>query len=189
MAGAVAFACPAARTAQGPVLVVGDSLAVGMRPFLGPLLGDREVAWDARAGRTTPQGLQALRADLRMVMPQTVVVSLGTNDGPDPRRFADRIRRVLRELPARACVVWPAIIRAPRKGAYDGLDRVLRRQAEGDPRFVVPGWDLVVLRGNVRLPDGVHPDDFGFLYRSRMIANAIRVGCPEARRTVFAARR
>lgn len=177
VAGVVAFACPAARAEHGPVLVVGDSLAVGMRPFLVPMLGDREVTWNARTGRTTPQGLQVLRATLPQVTPATVVVSLGTNDGSDPRRFADRIRRVLRALPAQACVIWPTIIRPPRKGPYAALDRVLRVQARLDPRFVAPSWDYAVLRGNVRLPDGVHPDDFGFLYRSRMIARAIRVGC------------
>ena len=177
VAGAVAFACPAARGANSPVLVVGDSLAVGMRPFLIPMLGDREVAWNARSGRTTPQGLQVLRATLAQVRPTTVVISLGTNDGPDPQRFADRIRRVLLALPPGTCVVWPAIIRAPRKGPYAALDRVLREQARRDPRFVVPSWDYAVLRGNVRLPDGVHPDEFGFLYRSRMIARAIRAGC------------
>ena len=69
VAGVVAFACPAARAAQGPVLVVGDSLAVGMRPFLIPMLGDREVAWNARTGRTTPEGLQALRATLPQLTP------------------------------------------------------------------------------------------------------------------------
>jgi hypothetical protein len=168
-----------ARAAPGPVLVVGDSLAVGMRPFLVPLLGDREIAWNARTGRTTPQGLQVLHALLGQVTPTTVVISLGTNDGPDPRRFADRIRRVLFALPPRACVVWPTIIRPPRKGRYDGLDRVLRRQARRDPRFVAPSWDYAVLRGEVRLPDEVHPDQFGFLYRSRMIAWAIRVGCDD----------
>jgi GDSL-like lipase/acylhydrolase family protein len=159
------------------VLVLGDSLAVGMRPCLGPPLGDREVVWDARTGRTTPQGLQSLRADPLRVLPTTVVVSLGTNDGPDPARFADRIRRVLLALPPGACVVWPAIVRAPRKGPYDGLDRVLRRAARRLLRFVVPAWDVAVLRGEVRLPDGVHPDQFGLLHRSRMIANAIRTGC------------
>lgn len=177
VAGVVAFACPAARAAQGPVLVLGDSLAVGMRPFLIPMLGGGEVAWNARTGRTTPQGLQVLRATLPQVRPTTVVVSLGTNDGSDPRRFADRIRRVLRALPPRACVIWPTIIRPPRKGPYAALDRVLREQARRDPRFVAPSWDYAVLRGSVRLPDGVHPDQFGFLYRSRMIAGAIRARC------------
>jgi lysophospholipase L1-like esterase len=175
----VACACPVARAVQGPVLVVGDSLAVGMRPFLVPMLGDREVTWNARTGRTTPQGLQVLHATLPQVTPAIVVISLGTNDGPDPNRFADRIHRVLRALPPRACVVWPTIIRPPRKGPYAALDRVLRDQALRDPRFVVPSWDYAVLRGNVRLPDGVHPDQFGFLYRSRMIARAIRVGCDD----------
>jgi GDSL-like lipase/acylhydrolase family protein len=179
VAGLVAFACPAARAAQGPVLVVGDSLAVGMRPFLVPLLGDREVTWNARTGRTTPQGLQVLHATLPQVAPATVVISLGTNDGPDPDRFADRIHRVLSALPPSACVVWPTIIRPPRKGPYAALDRVLRARARRDPRFVVPSWDYAVLRGSVRLPDGVHPDDFGFLYRSRMIARAIRTGCDD----------
>jgi lysophospholipase L1-like esterase len=179
VAGVVAFACPAARAAQGPVLVVGDSLAVGMRPFLVPMLGDREVTWNARTGRTTPQGLEVFRATVPQVTPTTVVVSLGTNDGADPDRFADRIHRVLLTLPAGACVVWPTIIRPPRKGPYAALDRVLRGRARRDPRFVVPSWDYAVLRGNVRLPDGVHPDDFGFLYRSRMIARAIRMGCDD----------
>lgn len=166
-------------TAPGPpqVLVVGDSLAVGIQPFLGELLAYRQITWDARSGRTTPQGLLSLRADLQRVTPQTVVVSLGTNDGSDPGRFANRLRRVLSAIPAGACVVWPAITRPPRKGAYHALDRVLRREARRNPRLNIPGWDHAVARGSVVLPDGVHPDDAGFRYRSRMIAAAVVVGC------------
>ena len=173
----LAAAAPAARAADRSVLVVGDSLAVGMRPFLVPLLGDRVVAWNARSGRTTPQGMQVLRATLPTVTPQVVVISLGTNDGPDPARFADRIRRILVTLPPGACVVWPSIIRPPRKGPYAGLDRVLRRQARRDPDFHVPAWDHAVLRGEVRLPDHVHPDEFGFLFRSRMVVRTIHQRC------------
>jgi hypothetical protein len=177
VAGAIALVCPTARAAQGPVLVLGDSLAVGMRPFLGSMLPDREVVWDARTGRTTPQGLVRLRADLPQVTPTTVVVSLGTNDGSDPGRFASRMRRLLLALPATACIVWPAIYRPPRKGPYEALNRVLRRQARRDPRFVVPRWDVAVLRGEVRLPDGLHPDEFGFRHRSRIVASAIDHHC------------
>jgi lysophospholipase L1-like esterase len=168
---------PAGPGTAPTVLVVGDSLAVGTEPFLGQLLGRRDVRWDARSGRTTPQGLLALRADLRDLMPQTVVVSLGTNDGSSPGRFASRARRLLRTVPSVACVVWPAIIRPPRKGAYHGLNRVLRDLARRDQRLTVPAWDRAVSRGSVVLPDGVHPDPTGFQYRSRMIAAAVNRGC------------
>lgn len=168
---------PALQVAPPTVLVVGDSLAVGTEPFLDQLLDHRQLIWDARSGRTTPQGLLALRADLRNLTPRTVVVSLGTNDGSSPQRFASRARRLLQTVPPTACVVWPAIIRPPRKGAYHGLNRVLRDLAHHDHHLTVPAWDHAVTRGNVVLPDGVHPDPQGFQYRSRMIAAAVDHGC------------
>ena len=55
----------AAPAAADQVLVVGDSLAVGMRPHLDGLLGGRPTAWSVRSGITTPQGMQRLRRQLR----------------------------------------------------------------------------------------------------------------------------
>jgi len=163
-----------------PVLVVGDSLAVGMRPYLDGQLGSSEVVWDARSGRTTPEGLVHLRARLREVTPQTVVISLGTNDGTDPHRFAGRIQRALEAIPAGACIVWTDINRPPRKGRYRGLNRVLEQAAAHDPRMVLVHWDRAVLHGSVSLPDSLHPDAAGFKYRSLMVAGAIARGCTAA---------
>jgi lysophospholipase L1-like esterase len=175
------LAVPAAQAAMpSPVLVVGDSLAVGMKPYLGTVLGSSEVVWDARSGRTTREGLVRLRARLHEVTPQTVVISLGTNDGPDPARFASRIQRALDAIPAGACVVWADINRPPRKGRYHGLNRVLEAAAEQDPRMVLVHWDRAVLHGSVSLPDGLHPDAAGFQYRSLMVAGAIARGCTAA---------
>jgi lysophospholipase L1-like esterase len=176
------IAVPAAAQAAmpSPVLVVGDSLAVGMRPFLGAMLEPGEVVWDARSGRTTPEGLVRLRARLREVTPQTVVISLGTNDGPDPARFAGRIQRALQAIPISACIVWADINRPPRKGGYHALNHVLEQAAANDPRVVLVHWDRAVLRGTVALPDGLHPDAPGFRYRSLMIAGAVARGCTAA---------
>jgi lysophospholipase L1-like esterase len=176
------IAVPAAAQAAmpSPVLVVGDSLAVGMRPYLGAMLGPSEVVWDARSGRTTPEGLVRLRAGLREVTPQTVVISLGTNDGPDPARFASRIQRALEAIPISACIVWADINRPPRKGRYHELNRVLEQAAAQDPRVVLVHWDRAVLRRSVALPDGLHPDAPGFRYRSLMIAGAVARGCTAA---------
>lgn len=161
-----------------PILVVGDSLAVGLEPDLGAMLAPSAIVWDARSGRTTPQGLVRLRARLREVTPRTVVISLGTNDGSDPRRFASRIRRVLRAIPRADCVVWLDINRPPRKGRYAALNQVLYAAAASDPRLVIVHWDRAVRRGDVALPDGLHPGPAGFRYRSRLIAGAVVRGCP-----------
>jgi lysophospholipase L1-like esterase len=163
--------------APSPILVVGDSLAVGLEPHLGAMLQPSAVVWDARSGRTTPQGLVRLRARLREVAPRTVVISLGTNDGPDPRRFASRIHRALQAIPATDCVVWLDINRPPRKGRYEALNRVLYEAARTDRRLVVVHWDRAVRQGKVALPDGLHPDEAGFRYRSRLIAAAMARGC------------
>ncbi len=162
------------------VLIVGDSLAVGMRPFLDEMIPDRQVTFDVRAGWTTPQGMEALRLDLTQYAPQTVVISLGTNDGSDAHLFGDRIRRTLRGLPPYACVVWPAIIRPKRKGAYEGLNKELRKAALRDRRLTVINWDRMVTKGTVALRDGIHPTPDGYRFRAHVTAAAVLRGCAAA---------
>ena len=159
------------------VLVVGDSLAVGTLPYLGPMLGGRNIVSAAKNGITTPQGMGMVRRELRLVTPKTVVISLGTNDGSDAQCFADRVRRTMSLLPENACVVWSTIIRPRRKGDYRGLNRVLHQAKRRDPRIVVVDWEHAVTGGAVYLPDGLHADAAGYRYRSAMIADAIELGC------------
>jgi GDSL-like Lipase/Acylhydrolase family len=172
---ALASASPAGEAST--VLVVGDSLATGLEPSLPALVAPRTLVWDADAGRTTPEGLLRLRAELRSVTPRAVLISLGTNDGPRPGRFRDRVRRALRAIPTGVCVVWADLHRPARKGPYRRLNAVLRGEARRDPRLVVVRWSRAVDSGRVTLPDGIHPDGPGFAYRSRMYARALLNGC------------
>ena len=172
------LACAAPAVAgDSDVLVVGDSLAVGTMPYLGPMLGGRNIFSAAKNGITTPQGMKLVRQELRLVTPKTVVISLGSNDGSNPQRFADRVRRTMSMLPENACVIWATIIRPKRKGAYRGLNRVLHQAKRRDPRIVVVDWEHAVTGGAVYLPDGLHADEAGYRYRSAMIAAAIDEGC------------
>lgn len=163
--------------ASADVLVVGDSLAVGLRPSLGQLLAGSRIAWDVKSGRTTPQGLVALRSALKTVKPRTVIVSLGTNDGPDGGRFADRIDRALAAIGPGACVVWPDIYRPARKGPFAALNTTLSLEAARVKRLHLVGWSRAVARQAVTLPDGLHPDAAGFAYRARLIADAVQAHC------------
>jgi lysophospholipase L1-like esterase len=159
------------------VLVVGDSMAVGTQPFLPEVLADRTIVFDVRNGITTPQGMRLLRMSLRTVTPKTAVFQLGTNDGGDPQRFADRVRRTLALLPRDTCAVWSTIIRPRRKGDYRGINRVLHKLKRREPRLVVVDWEHAVSGGAVVLPDGLHADPDGYRYYSAMIADAVQVGC------------
>lgn len=170
--------------ATSEALVLGDSLAVGMRSALGPRLAGRPASYSVRSGITTPQGITRLQRALTRTTPDVVVVSLGTNDGSDPFRFAIRMDRVLELVPRRACVVWPAIHRAPRKGAFRALNRVLRAKAREDDRLHVVGWDRMVDSGRVRLPDGVHPDAAGYRARAQAVSRAARSACPAPLRQI-----
>jgi lysophospholipase L1-like esterase len=172
-----AGAASPAGAAENDVLVVGDSLAVGTMPYLAPMLGGRNIVAAAKNGITTPEGMKLVRQELRVVTPKTVIISLGTNDGADPHRFADRVRRTMALLPENACVVWATIIRPKRKGAYRGLNRVLYQAKHRDPRIVVINWEHAVNVGAVYLPDGLHADAAGYRYRSAMISDAIELGC------------
>ena len=168
---------PPARAGDSDVLVIGDSLAVATLPYLGPLLGERNVVAAVRNGITTPQGMRLLRMNLRTVTPKIVVFGLGTNDGSSAKRFANRLRRTMKLLPADACAVWSTIIRPRRKGAYRGLNRVLHQAKRRDPRIVVVDWEHAVTGGAVHLPDGLHADEDGYRRRSEMIAGAIETRC------------
>lgn len=175
-----AITAPALAYGPTPTIVVGDSLAVGTKPYLGGLLSGWPLAWDAVSGRTTPQGMRALRGELRHVQPGAVVISLGSNDGPSGLRFSDRIRRIRKAIPANACIIWPTIVRPPRKGDETQLNRSLRAAAKLDDRFVLVDWIGAVGSGRVVLPDGLHPDPAGYQERSRMISAALAAGCPAA---------
>jgi hypothetical protein len=173
MAGGAGADAPPPR----PVLVVGDSLAVGLQPTLGTLVAPRPVVWDVHAGRTTPEGLVRLRAELRNITPAAVLISLGTNDGPHADRFRNRIERALRAIPSGVCVVWADIRRPPRKGPYRPLNAVLADEAHRDHRLVVVHWSRAVHAHRVHLRDGIHPDTAGFDYRSRLFAAALVHSC------------
>jgi hypothetical protein len=178
---ALVFAC-ALTAASAPaagephrdtLLVVGDSLAKGLEPYLGRLVAPRSIIWDVSAGRTTPEGLVRLRAQLRVARPRAILVSLGTNDGPHADRFRDRIRRALHAIPPHVCVVWADLDRPPRKGPYRPLNAELARAARHDRRLVVVHWHHAVASHRVRLPDQIHPDPAGFDYRSHQYARAL----------------
>ena len=169
-AGSAADAAPPAKRA----LVVGDSLAVGTKPYLTRALGSWRVGHSVSISKHAPQGVNELR---RRGLARIIVASLGTNDDPGAvGSFEHSVRKALRVAGKRRCIVWPNIVRPPVGGrSYAGYNNVLRRLDEGRFNLRVVNWTRMVARNRHWLADdGVHVNATGYTARARAIARAAR---------------
>ena len=166
------------------LLVVGDSLAVGTRPYVHRHLHGWHVRQRTSISMHAPEGPRIMRRFHRRLQ-RVVFVSLGTND--DPRAvgaFAHQVRRALRVAGPRRCVVWSTIKRPPVDGAsYRRLNRVLARLGRKRKRLVVFRWAHLAHRHPEWFgSDGVHPNAHGYKVRARRMAPDIRTCRRIARR-------
>jgi hypothetical protein len=125
----------------------------------------------AAVNRTSSQGLAVLRA-VAMV-PGTLVVQLGTNDG-DVARFRRNVRSIVaiaRHDSAR--VLWVNIARPVLDGTtHAQLNDVLTTEAASHDNLQIVDWNAAVAAGRVQLSDGVHPTPAGYTARAQLIADA-----------------
>jgi hypothetical protein len=163
------------------VVLVGDSLALGMAPALQGLLPGRPVLVDARVGRALDEGMQVL-AGARPPHGQ-LAFSLFTNDDPIRiERLDAAVRASVAALGSRGCAVWATIVR-PRVGgrSYGAVNARLRALVT-DPalggRLAIADWARAV--GHHRrawlAKDGVHATAAGYLARAELYAGALS-GC------------
>ena len=161
-------------SAAGPVLVVGDSLSVGIEPYLPQELGDRPLTIDAKTGRPSSSGVEVLRS---LISPEheVVVFDLGTNDDPAlPEALAADLEDA-RALAADRCLVIATINRPPLNGVSDqGLNLAVDRFAAGTPGVQVVDWrGAVAANPGLLAADGVHALPEGYALRARLFAQAI----------------
>jgi lysophospholipase L1-like esterase len=158
------------------VFVVGDSLAVGTRPYLGRALGGWRVRTSASISKQAPEGAAELLRRRRH-LPPVVVASLGTNGDPHAvASFEGSVRKALRAVGKHGCLVWPNIVRPAVGGAtYAGYNRVLAHlEARRDNLRVVDWVSIATHNRGWFGPDGVHPNATGYIVRARAIARQVR---------------
>jgi lysophospholipase L1-like esterase len=176
----VAVAAGASPAAYGSVakrvLVIGDSLAVGTKPYLGRDLGGWRTQTSASISENAVHGAEEL-AHRRHHLPPVVVASLGTNDDPHGiSSFEHAVSTALGAVGKHGCVVWPNIVRPAVGGAtYTGFNRVLARAAAKHDNLRVVDWVAMVAHNRAWIgDDGVHPDATGYMARARAIAHQVR---------------
>src|SRR5215208_5194860 len=117
LALAVLAAPASAQALSRRLLVNGDSLAVGTKPYLPQELRRWKVTQSASVSRHAFEGADVMRGYGRS-LPRVIHVSLGTNDDPNQvDGFRAAIREVMDVAGPHRCVVWTNIVRPPVAGA------------------------------------------------------------------------
>jgi hypothetical protein len=160
-------------TTKGSATLVGDSLNVGIEPYLGDALPGWRVDAHDQVGRATREGVDELRARRGSLAP-VVVVSLGTND---PEGSEDEFRALVDEAigvvgPGR-CLVWSTIVRDGEE--RKGFDDVLRDASDAHPNLHLVEWaSMVADDSSLLAADRVHGTAQGYARRAEETARAIR---------------
>jgi lysophospholipase L1-like esterase len=163
---------PGSRT----LLVVGDSLTVGTRPYLHHWLGRWHIRTIVSISKQVTEGPPTLRAFGRR-LPRVIFVNLGTNG--DPRAvslFRHEIRRTMRIAGPRRCVVWSSIVRPPVAGrSYHDRNRVIAAEARRRPNLLLFRWAKLARRHPSWFgSDHVHVTASAYNIRARAMARTIR---------------
>lgn len=176
VAAALALAPAGASAGERRLLVNGDSLAEGTRPYIPRELSDWRVRQSTRVSRHAAEGDDVMRRYGRS-LPRVIHVSLGTNDDPgQTAAFRAAIGDVMEVAGSRRCVVWANIVRPPYGGvSYRGHNRVLAQEDERRDNLRVLNWVRMVRRHPEWLADdGVHVSAAGYRARAKAVARAVR---------------
>jgi hypothetical protein len=178
LAAVLALVAPAAvaHSASRKLLVDGDSLAVGTKPYIPRDLPGWKVTQSASVSRHAYQGADVMRSYGKS-LPRVIHVSLGTNDDPnDVDGFRAAVRDVMKVAGSRRCVVWTNIVRPKAAGAtYAGYNHVLAREDARRRNLRVVNWVRMVRKHPEWLVgDGVHVNAIGYKARAKAVAGAVR---------------
>lgn len=157
----------------GAATLVGDSLNVGIEPYLAKELPGWRVDPHDRVGRATVEGVDELRA-LRRALAPVVVVSLGTNDAEGSEQpFRTLVDDAIAVVGPNRCLIWATVVR---DGAERiGFDRVLRAASAAHQNVRLVDWaSLVSDDPSLLAGDRVHGTPDGYARRAAETARAIR---------------
>ena len=167
-------------SAVGTLTTVGDSLNVGVQPYLDEELGGWSIDHHDLGGRRTQEGIDELQS-LGRDVGQVLVVSLGTNDfDGDSATFRRQVEEVVARAGPRRCVVWTTIW----LGGPHAFNDVLRASATLHPNLQLVDWAAMVEQEPELLAaDGVHATPDGYARRAEETAKVARRCLPEPEET------
>lgn len=166
-------AATAAGQARAGVLLIGDSLTVGVRPHMPKDIDGAPVTVDATGGISLAEGMR--RYDAVEFKPRVVEMALFTNNSPGQ---AGELRAAIEKTVADARerggrVVWATIVRP---GNYGEVNAMIREMAakHSDVMGLVDWAKMVEAIPSLVGGDGVHSSPAGYKVRMQAFVDAAR---------------
>jgi hypothetical protein len=160
------------------VVLIGDSLAQGIEPYLGGFLGGSTLTVDARRGRPLAEGMGVLGRTQVPSGPVALAFSLFTNDSPSAvGALESAVRTSVQRAGPNGCAVWATIARPPHKGvSYAAANQHLNALASefGGRLLIVPWAETVAGSPSLLGRDRVHATAAGYRLRAQLYADAVR---------------
>ncbi|HVQ87934.1 MAG TPA: hypothetical protein VMT88_07115 [Actinomycetes bacterium] len=155
-----------------PVLVLGDSLALGLEDYLPGLMLDRPLTMSAEVGRRSETS-RALLASATTPQPPVWIVSLGTNDAAS--EFGSAVGSIMDLAGPRRCVVWFDVYRPSDE---DVINTALTSAATRYPNLHVLPWHALAAEHPEWFGwDGIHPSETGYIARANLAARGVEEFC------------
>lgn len=168
-------------TSRRRLVMIGDSLALGLKTTLPDQLSSWSVSVDGRIGRPLAEGMRILaRTDLPPAASSVLAMVLFTNDSPgNVGALRSAVQSSLSRVGSHGCVIWATVHAPPIGGvSYDAANRELRRLAGAHENMRLVDWAALVDRNPGLLePDDVHPTAAGYVASAKRFARAAR-SCP-----------
>lgn len=173
LAAAVVFAAGAAAAPGADVLVIGDSLGVGMEPYLERELDGYGVRTDAEIGRGSAAGVDALAEHLTGD-DEVIVFALGSNDDPSQPQALAASLTAANELAAGRCLVLATLEVSEYSGVpEEPLNEAIRDFANANANVRLVEWADVAAADPGILRDGGHATAEGYALRAALFRDAI----------------
>jgi lysophospholipase L1-like esterase len=155
------------------LLVVGDSLTVGTRPYLPRFLRGWHVKQVVSISKQAYEGPPTLKRYGHR-LPRVIFVNLGTNGGShDVGAIDSAVRRTMRIAGPDRCVVWSNIVRP---GGYGAVNRALARQAKKRRNLIVFRWVRMAREHPGWFgSDHVHVTGAAYRVRAKAMARYVKV--------------
>jgi hypothetical protein len=171
VAGLALVAAPAPAAPGDDVLVIGDSLGVGMEPFLADKLSGYDIRTDAEIGRGSAAGVEALTKRLTDG-DDVIVFALGSNDDPSqPEQLAANLLAA-NSLAGGRCLVVATLEVSEYSGVpEEPLNETIQAFAQANSNVRLVDWHDAVTPD--LLTDGGHATAEGYALRASLFADAI----------------